>query len=232
MRTLLLVLSLLLTPAAPAQNGGDAGSPVTVVGSRWFKHRQAVEQLVPPNKAPAAEMIPANRNFQRNARINDPVGARDPNADSIDGRSAAIEKNVQEARTPKAKPVDGFAYRVKLRNAGEKRVVEVVFWEYQFAEAANPANVVRRQFLCGVEIKPDKEKELQAFSTNGPDAVISVGTLADKPANPFQEKVLINRVEFSDGTIWQRKDWNFAEVKANIARAVATPWGTEMCRGL
>jgi hypothetical protein len=37
-----------------------------------------------------------------------------------------------------------------------------VFWEYQFTDPANPGNVTRRQFLCGVNLKPDKEKELQA----------------------------------------------------------------------
>jgi hypothetical protein len=36
----------------------------------------------------------------------------------------------------------------------------------------------------------------------------------------------------ADGTIWQRKDWNFLEVKESIKIAVSTPWGTEMCRGL
>jgi hypothetical protein len=44
--------------------------------------------------------------------------------------------------------------------------------------------------------------------------------------------VTINRVEYADGSIWQRRDWNFAEVREGIARAVSTPWGPEMCRGL
>jgi hypothetical protein len=176
-------------------------------------------------------MIPANKNFERNRRANDPVGVRDPNGDTLDGRSAALEKSVQEARAAKPKEVDGFAYRVKIQNAS-KKVIEVVFWEYQFKETANPANVARRQFLCGVNIKPDKEKELQAFSVSGPSDVISVGSLANKPENLFEEKVVINRVEYADGSIWQRKDWNFAEVKSGIARAIGTPWGAEMCRGL
>ncbi|MBD0327368.1 MAG: hypothetical protein ICV68_13105, partial [Pyrinomonadaceae bacterium] len=157
---------------------------------------------------------------------------REPSADTIDGRSAALDKSVQEARAPKPKPVDGYAYRAKIRNTSTK-VVEVVFWEYTFKEIANPATVVRRQFLCGVNIKPDKEKELQAFSLLGPSDVISVGSLSNKTGdNLFEETVVINRVEYADGSIWQRRDWNFAEVKLGIARAIGTPWGTEMCRGL
>jgi hypothetical protein len=138
---------------------------------------------------------------------------------------------VQESRAPKPKPVDGFAYRAKVQNTSTK-AVEIVFWEYQFKETANPTSVVRRQFLCGVNIKPDKEKELQAFSLSGPSDVISVSSLANKSGNVFEEKVVINRIEYADGSIWQRKDWNFAEVKLTFARAVATPWGSEMCRNL
>lgn len=232
----LLLLSFLLLLISPAHTAAlsDDGSSLVVLGFKWSKSRQIVEKLETPVTVPAPAMIPANKNFERNRRANDPAGVRDPNGDTLDGRSAALEKSIQESRAPKPKPVDGFEYRAKIQNAS-KKVVEVVFWEYQFKELANPTTVVRRQFLCGVNIKPDKEKELQAFSTLGPSDVISVASLAnktEKPENLFEEKVIINRVEYADGTIWQRKDWNFAEVKLGIARAIGTPWGTEMCRGL
>ena len=230
MRTLLL-LSLLLP--FTLQDGAVArdGSPLAVVGSRWSKSRIAVPKESASRTTPAAAMTAANRNFERNRRMNDPAGVRDPNADTLDARSAALEKTVQESRSSKPSAVDGYAYRAKVRNAGAK-AVEVVFWEYQFTEAANPSNVVRRQFLCGVQIKPNKEKELEGLSTLAPSEVISADSLAGKTEKPFTERVLINRVEYADGTIWQRKDWNFAEVRAAVARATSAPWGGEMCRGL
>lgn len=235
MRALLLLpfLVMFVVPGGQSQNGANpvAGPSVVVLDSKWSRSRQIIEQLNTPTTTPAAAMIPANKNFERNARENAPAGVRDPNADTLDGRSAALEKSVQESRTPKTKPVDGFAYRVKVRNASTK-VVEILFWEYQFKESSNPANMVRRQFLCGVNIKPDKEKELLAFSLSGPSDVISVDSLVNRSGNLFQERVVINRVEYADGSIWQRKDWNFAEVRSGIARATGTPWGTEMCRGL
>lgn len=202
---------------------------MAVLGFKWSKSRQPVEKLPPPNPGPAAAMTPTKKNAGRNMKENDPAGVRDPDADTIDGRSAALEKSVQESRAPK--PVDGFAYRVKIRNASTK-VIEVMFWEYQFIDPSDPKIMARRQFLCGVNIKPDKEKELQSFSVFGPSDVLSVGSLANKSGSQFQEKVVINRVEYADGTIWQRRDWNFAEVKSAIDRAIATPWGTEMCRSL
>jgi hypothetical protein len=184
-----------------------------------------------PSTAPAAAMIPDNKVLQRNERAQAPVGVRDPNSETIDGRSAALEKNMQEARSPKSITVDGYTYQAKIRNAGT-RVIEVVFWEYQFKEVSNPTNVIRRQFLCGVNIKPAKEKELLAFSASGPSEVISVESLTNKTGNLFEERVVINRVEYSDGSILQRREWNFAEMKSSIERAVKTPWGTEMCRAI
>ena len=86
--------------------------------------------------------------------------------------------------------------------------------------------------MCGVALKPSKEKELQAFSLSGPFDVVSVNALAKGAANVAEERVVINRVEFADGTIWQRKGWSLTEVRLSYARALATPWGTEMCRNL
>ena len=229
----LLRLSLLLMLIFPGYLliASQEGSSVVVLGFKWARSRQIPEKIAPANTAPAAAMIPQNKSNERNARINDPAGSRDPNQDTVDGRSAAMERAIQESRTPQTKPVDGFSYKAKVQNASS-RVIETLFWEYQFTDVSDPAVVTRRQFLCAVNIKPGKDKELQAFSLSGPSDVVNVKTLANNSASPFQENVVINRVEYSDGSIWQRKDWNFGEIRLTYARAVATPWGSEMCRGL
>lgn len=226
-----------LVPAShnsQSQNASDpaAGSSLVVLSFKWNKSRQAVAKQAPITAAPAAAVTRADINFEKSKRANDPnPAATDPRSLSVDARSAALEKIVEESRSPGSKTVDGFDHRVKLRNTGSK-VVEIVFWEYQFIESLNPENVIRRQFICGVEMKPNKEKEILAFSSTNPSAVISVESLANKSGNPYKEKVEINRVEYTDGSIWQRKEWNFAEMRSAISRAVATPWGTEMCRSL
>jgi uncharacterized protein affecting Mg2+/Co2+ transport len=233
MKTLLL-LPLLLATIPPAQDAGVAAgdSSVGILGSKWSRiSRKPTGKEDPAAPMPAAAITRADLNFERNRRATDAPGIRYPEADSVDARAAAIEKNVRAAQSPDRKTLEVFEYRAKVRNAGA-RPVEVIFWEYQLTEKASTANVVRRQFLCGVRISPGAEKELQAFSPAGPDAVIDVGSLAGKPGNLFAEKVTINRVEYADGSIWQRRDWDFAQVRAAVARAVATPWGAEMCRAL
>jgi hypothetical protein len=223
---LFLSLVLILLPQGQAPISYE-GTPVVVVSSKWFRDRQAIAYT--PDVAPAAAMIAANKNYEKNRRANTSPGERDPNLDTMDGRSAAMEKAVQDSRAPK--PIEGFAYRAKIHNASGK-LIEVIFWEYQFREPSGLTTVARRQFLCGVAIKPEKDKELQAFSVSGPPDVVSVDSLAKKSADTGEEKVVINRVEYTDGSIWQRKDWKFGEVRLGYARAIATPWGTEMCRGL
>jgi hypothetical protein len=226
------ILILLISGSLSGQPKTEDFSSVEVLGSKWSKTRQKIEK---PDNQTTVTAKPlsnrANKNFERNRRVNDPVGSPDPNAETIEGRSAALEKNVQDSRSPKTVSVDGFMYQARIRNAG-KNIIEVLFWEYRFKELANPANVSSRHFLCGVHIKPGKEQELSIFSTFSPGGVVSAGSLEDKSGKLFEEKILINRVEYADGTIWQRKDWNYTDLKPAIERALETPWGMEMCRNL
>jgi hypothetical protein len=239
MKTLFLLLLLVAVTVSAQKDFITGEAPdVHVLAFKWNKTRLTVEQSnsATPPPGPMAAMIPQNKIYARTARINDPAGARDPNDDTVDGRAAKLEKSVQDSRTPPPKTLDGFSFRVKMRNASS-RAVETLFWEYQFIEKVNPSAVTRRQFLCLLDIRPEKEKEVQAFALFGPADVISVAALEKrndekKHDNPFHEKVVINRVEYSDGVIWQRKSWSFGEIRAAYKRALATPWANEMCRGL
>ena len=231
MKTLLLFLILFnlfaLVQTQTAAN--DEASPMSVASYKWTRARQKVDAPRTDVSVPVRQVIPQNKTFARNARINEPRGARDPNQDTLDGRSEAMEKNVQEARAPKSEPRDGFSYRIKVKNSSTK-VVEIIFWEYQFHEAENPKALARRQFLCGVNIRPDKDKDLEGFSLSGPSDVVSVSALADK--SRFKENVVINRIEYADGSIWQRKGWHLAEVKASYDRVLREPWTPGQCKGL
>jgi hypothetical protein len=224
-----ILLGLLIPYQLPRSN--NETSPLTVTSFKWARARRTVEAPVADGTVPARAMIPQNRNFARNARINDPAGVRDPNADSVDGRSEALEKSVQQSRATKPKTTDGFVYHVKVQNPGAK-VVEIIFWEYQFQDPSDPSLLARRQFLCGVSIGTDKSKELEGFSLSGPSDVVSVSTLANKSEHPFKENVLVNRIEYADGSIWQRKGWNFADVKASYDRVLHEQWVPGMCKGL
>jgi len=129
----LLLLPLLLTFNVPGQNptSSQEGPSVTVTGFKWSELHQKGKapdpaQTSPPT--PQREMIPANKVWQREARVNDPMGAKDPNEDTLDTRSAALEKLVQESRTPTGKAIDVFEYRVKVQNTS-KKAIEILLAE-------------------------------------------------------------------------------------------------------
>ena len=232
----LVILPLLLIPMAAASNQTLVVSPekpeLAVLAHKWsktFRVTTKVSSNEPSSPAPSLAQS-ASRTAQRADRLNDNGRPRDPASDTIEGRSAVLEKIVRESRTPQPKALEGFSYSLKLKNESTKQV-EVVFWEYQFIDETTPNAPVRRQFLCGLNLKPGKEKELLAFSLSGPSKVVSAATLAAPPGKPPLERVVINRVEYADDTIWQRKDWSFAEIRLSYLAAMATPW-TEMCRGL
>jgi len=229
----LLLLPVLLTPNAftqpLAQNPATAGeSPVTIVSFKWFRDSQQAANAVAVTNAPAPAMIAANKNFEKQRRVNASAGERDPNSDTLDGRSAELERIVQQSREPE--PVAGFTYQMKLENKST-RAIQTIFWEYQFKEAANPTNVARRQFLCSASIKPEKEKELKVFSLSGPNNVVNVKSLGKGSAAQFHEAVLINRVEYVDGTFWQRPGWDVNDLKL-IPKARSDTRNMPACRSL
>jgi len=226
-----LLVSLLLTLFLPFQSQVDTndGSPLIVTNYKWSRARRVAPTQEVEGNSPARAVIPQNKIFARTARENQSPGDRDPNADTLDGRSAALEKSVAASRAQQGEPVDGFAYRIKVENQTTK-VIEAVFWEYRFQDPTNPDLLSRRQFLCGVDIKVGKSKELEGFSRSGPSDVVDAKTL--KSGSPFKESVLINRIEYTDGSLWQRKAWSVAEVKASYDRVLREQWLPGMCKGL
>ncbi|MFN2578099.1 MAG: hypothetical protein ABR607_10465 [Pyrinomonadaceae bacterium] len=206
MKFLMMLVFLLITGPSYAQTAApdQKESPVVVVSASWLRERQSSDNAVQSGVGPAPAITKDSKNFERQKRVNDPAGMRDPNADTLDSRASELERIVQQSRA--AAPVDGYKYHVKIQNMSAK-VVQSVFWEYEFTEVANSGNVTRRGFMCGGEIKPERQRELQVFSLVGPSEVVNVKTLAKDSGKEFRAAVIINRVEYSDGSFWQRRGW-------------------------
>src|SRR5262245_30125818 len=105
---ILLLVPLLMPFFFPGQTSAICyGENSTVVVSfRCSPIRRVPKKQEVPNLSPAPEMTAGNKAGARVARINNPQ-IPDPNEQTIDGRSAAIEKIVQESRVANPKPIDG-----------------------------------------------------------------------------------------------------------------------------
>ena len=231
---ILLLLSLLFAASTFAQNTGSADEQplVALTDFKWFKDRRvSVLKQEQSTTTPVRAVIQQNKNFERKAREQLSPGAPDINSQTIDGRSAELDRITQESRTPKPKAIDGFSYQATIKNSHDKDA-RVLVWEVRFTEIANPSNAVRRQFLCPVKIKPDGKADLQLFTALGPPDLVSLSSSGSDFARAFKADAVINRVEFADGAVWQRLDWDIKSEQPKIKRAVSTPWGSEVCREL
>ncbi len=124
-------------------------------------------------------------------------------------RSQALKKAERDATRTAIESGQIFTYKVKVQNLSAK-TIKNLYWEYQIIESARPENLARRQFFCATQIKANEQKGLEVFSLISPTTnVISAKTLGGDSKKPFEENVVINRIEYKDGSIWQRADWTF-----------------------
>ena len=133
------------------------------------------------------------------------------NRNSIENRSrdmADLERSVM-GDPYNQKPIDLFRYRVNVRNTGGK-VVKVVVWDYQASDTDQFTDSTHRLFRCTAKIKPNENERIEGYSILPPTRVVTaVGTKS------FSERVIINRIEYSDGSSWQRPDWRLPEVTSD-----------------
>ncbi|HTH51260.1 MAG TPA: hypothetical protein VL501_04975 [Pyrinomonadaceae bacterium] len=222
-----IILSLCTFFLASQAQGQD---PLPVLRSSWRPATQKAGKVEPPQGGPAKQVTGDDTVIARSNREFSTDHPDNPSDLSPDGRRAAIERNEREADAPRPKDVPGFLYSATVRNDAEN-LVKVVFWEYKFTDRANPANSVRRQFLCSIDIKKGAESTLNAFSTFGPADAIDAKVITATGSSSFDEAVRVNRIEYADGQIVQRGDWKFTDVKAAVERAVSKPWMKgETCR--
>jgi hypothetical protein len=127
------------------------------------------------------------------------------NRNSIENRSrdmSELEDRVAR-ETVNSRPVDLYKYTVNLMNTGTK-TIKWVYWDYQFSQPADADNPSHRQFRCSMNLKPNQRKHVEALSLLPPSRVINAQSIN----TALVEKLIINRIEFADGTSWQRLGWH------------------------
>lgn len=111
---------------------------------------------------------------------------------------AGRAKDARKAERPR----DGYRYKVELANKGSK-TISVVDWDYFFLDPNTQQVLARHQFTSEEKIKPGKSKELSVLYLTPPVKTVSAGMLAGKEPWRFLEQVVVIRIEYADGSIWQ-----------------------------
>lgn len=201
---LLLILLLTWFNAPVLSQTNRPADPVEVVELEVFMHgsrqtespRRPVRSPTPPPGLISVEDIPGRQPQD---------GKRDPSAVS------------PTVRVPSGKiPSDGsshlprYEYRLRVRNAGAQKI-KTILWEYQLRDPSNTSTISSRLFLCAVGLKPGAQQLLTVWTLADPVNASAEGT------EPQKQRALINRVEYTDDSVWQRAGWDPADAKRTYA---------------
>ena len=127
---------------------------------------------------------------------------------TIDEQSQELERIENDARrSVLPQPSNFFLYELKIKNLDEKAIKSFI-WEYQSAKESALQNASSRRFLCVEKIKAGGSKTLRIISRLPPAIVVDASVPNGESKKDLTVDVIINRVEYADGTVWKSADWD------------------------
>lgn len=207
MKTLFLCLVFLCPAAAalaqsPAAAGQAQDGPpdVTILKQSWTKERINWEG------DPFGGTVENFDDIRR--RMVDQRRMERARASGNVGEASKVEREMRAERIikerPPAPPRYAFHYKASVRNDGAK-VIKEIDWDYVFSDAATGQELDRREFTGVEKINPGKVKELSFIVPTPPTKTISAHALDRKERDGLVESVVVVRVLYADGTVWERR---------------------------
>jgi|SRR5215207_1592942 len=184
----------------PAASQADA-SAVAVVKFGWDKERVNWER--DPFGGPVENFEEMRVRARNEKRIDDAKRGGSSDVDRI-RREARADSALLEIARRKGPPRYGFRYKLSVRNEGAKAVKEFD-WDYVFTDAATGDELGRHKFTSEGRVPPGKGKDFSFFIPNPPTMRVSAYALDKNERAGLQEKVVLVRVLYEDGTVWQRR---------------------------
>ena len=185
-------------PAAASQ--ADA-SGVALVKFGWDKERVNWER--DPFGGPGENFDEMRARARNEKRLDDAKRGGSPEADRI-RREARADSALLELARRKGPPRYGFRYKLSVRNDGAKAVKEFD-WDYVFTDSATGDELGRHKFTSEGRVPVGKSKEFSFFIPNPPTLRVSAYALDKNERAGLQEQVVLVRVLYEDGTVWQRR---------------------------
>lgn len=193
--SLLFLFVLCAPPSARAQTPTPAATPaappdLVVLQKKW--------NSVTRNPALDADPFDANEEFedsrqaQRINEIRNTIRARGNEA------REPPPANTNKINSPDSKQVVTYVYRAKVKNTGAK-TIRLIEWGYTFHDPETRQELGRHLYTAKVKLRPGKDDELIGRSAKPQTATVSV----KNAGKALGEQVVIYRVEYDDGSVWQ-----------------------------
>ena len=161
---------------------------LSVVRFGWARHR------------PNSNLI---RGAQRpGGNITPPLTAEDRDL----GTRKAELRTTDKKAAGSALPEGNYTYQIQLevKNTGTN-IVKYLIWE--FRPTGMPDDYEPKQYLCKLQVKPKGKKVLEVWTPFAPVKVVRADVRADALKDG---EVVINKIEYADGSVWKKPEWNFA----------------------
>jgi len=185
-----------------AQDRGATDAPdVQVLAHSWSKERVGWER--DPFGGPIESFDEMRVRTRNEKRIMDAKRGGSSIESSKAERDALTDQALISAirKAPRARY--GFSYRVSFKNSGSREIT-AIDWDYVFYDLINQNELGRREFGSDQRIAPAKTRELKFFISAPPARRISVQALEKNERAGLGERIELVRIQYADGTSWQR----------------------------
>lgn len=205
----LFVLSLVIVSTAQTPTASQTPLDLAVLQFSW-------DQRMPMRANSTQDGFDAEAGTNPNART--PIDAAQADASPRGGRRAApvgtngkavMGSQALPVPTPNAKAPDAdtpfYIYQVKIKNNGTKTIKAIV-WDYAFADPDAQNELAHHAFRSIVNLKPTQSKKLSEATPAAPTNIVNVKRLNSKERQRLVEQIIIIRLEYTDGTVWEHPD--------------------------
>lgn len=200
MRVTVVVLSLLfIAPVVHAQ-APVSEAQLEVVKYSWSKERLNWERS--PFGGPNENFHQMQFRARAEKRVSDAKRSNSPEVGKFEKEARADAAIVAAENQSGKAPRYYFLYRASVKNTSTKQIKEID-WDYVFIDSFTGDELDRRQFTSVQNIAPGKQKELVFTLSTPPTRRISIYSLDKKEATGIDGRVVIVRVTYADGSVWQ-----------------------------
>jgi hypothetical protein len=119
------------------------------------------------------------------------------------GRDVAPLPNAQPSLINSDGPSKTYVYQVKIMNTGGKTIRALV-WDYIFFDPDTQQEVGHHLYRSEISLQPGKSKKLNGLSQSPQTSVVDVAKTDKELQRQYSDRVVINRIEYADGSFWQR----------------------------
>ena len=168
-------------------------SGVEVVKASWSKIRIGWER--DPFGGPLENFDEMRSRARNERRVASGGGERAKREAKADEANLAAQRNKKPSQYY-------FIYKTKLKNNHTSAITQID-WDYVFFERDTENELGRQEFTSDEQIGPGKTKELVVTITSPPTRTISVTALNLEERNRLSEKIILVRIKYADGHIWQ-----------------------------